>query len=112
MKKYELLENDTITIDGDIKLYRIKACRSFKSGDKTVYVGDLGGYIQSEDNLSHDGNSWIFINAKVYSEAKVFGDAQVYGHAEVYGDAMIFGKAKVYDNSEVYDLLRALHVYI
>ena len=96
MKKYELIEDDTITINGgNIKLYRIKACRSFKSGDKTVNEGDLGGYIQCEDNLSHDGNAWIFNNAKVYSEAKVFDNAKVFGDARVHDNARVFGDASI-----------------
>lgn len=112
MKKYELLENETITVGGGVKLYRIKACRSFKSGDKTVNEGDLGGYIQCEDNLSHDGNAWIYDNARVYGNAKVFGNARVYSHAEVYGkanvygDALISGHAKIYGNAQVLDNTR------
>ena len=90
MKKYELLLNDSITInDGNIKLYRIRACKALSSGDKTVNVGDLGGYIQCEDNLCHNGNAWIFNNAKVYGDACVFGDAKVFGNAKLYGNASI-----------------------
>ena len=48
-KKYELLESD-IKIDGK-KLFRIRALRHFKE----VGTGELGGYVQSEKNLSHDG---------------------------------------------------------
>ena len=103
MKKYELLEDDTITINGgNIKLYRIKACIQLKLRDKTVNKGDLGGYIQCEDNLSHDGNAWIYDNAKVYSSAQVFGDASVYDEAKVYGKAQVHGNAKVFGNAEVY----------
>lgn len=53
-RKYELLTNDTETING-ITLYRIRALRDF--GD--VKAGDLGGYIQSEHNLSHEDHFWI-----------------------------------------------------
>lgn len=66
MKKYVLLEDDTIAFWGK-KLFRIKALISF--GD--VKVGELGGYISKEDNLSHFGNAWVF------------GDAEVCGNAEV-----------------------------
>ena len=58
--------------------------------------GKLGGWIESEDNLSHYGDSWVYDNAKVYGcaegcgYAKVFGDAEVYGNAQVYkGDDCI-----------------------
>ena len=78
MKKYELLTDDTITI-WDNKLFRIKALISF--GD--VKVGELGGYISKEDNLSHFGNAWVFGNAEVFGNAKVFGNVEVCGNAEV-----------------------------
>jgi hypothetical protein len=42
-----------------------------------------GGWIESEKNLSQDGN------------ARVYGDAWVYGEARVYGDALVYGEARV-----------------
>ncbi|HEL1667359.1 hypothetical protein F6P40_09735 [Streptococcus suis] len=53
-KKYELVLDDTISFWG-WKLFRIRALISFGS----VEVGDLGGYIEKEENLSHDGNAWV-----------------------------------------------------
>ena len=93
-KKFELLLDDTITIFG-IKLFRIKALISFGS----VEEGELGGYIEKEDNLSFYGNAWVsgdawvYGNAGVYSNARVSGDARVYGNAEVYGNARVSGDA-------------------
>ncbi|WP_375668510.1 MULTISPECIES: hypothetical protein [unclassified Bartonella] len=86
-KKYELTD-ETIEVGGYITLYCIRALRDF--GD--VKAGDLGTFIQKEDNLSHDGNCWISDDAKVYDYAKVFGDAQV------FGGTFISGKAKIYDS--------------
>ena len=88
MKKYELLLEDNITID-DIKLYRIRCCRSFKSGYETINEGDLGGYIQSEDNLSHYGNSWVFSEARVFGKAEVNGDSQIFSNTNIHGDAKV-----------------------
>ena len=81
-KKFELLLDDTITIFG-IKLFRIKALISFGS----VEEGELGGYIEKEDNLSFYGNAWVYGNARVYGNAEVSGNAEVYGNARVYGNA-------------------------
>ena len=104
MKKYELLEDDTITINGgNIKLYRIKACIQLKLRDKTVNKGDLGGYIQCEDNLSHDGNAWIYDNALVYGFAMIYHNAQVFGNAKVFGNVVVYDNAKVFGRSQVYD---------
>ena len=51
-KKYELTD-ETIDVDGHI-LHRIKAIRDFDN----VKVGELGGYIEKESNLSHNGK-WV-----------------------------------------------------
>ena len=39
--------------------------------------GNLGGWIESEDNLSHDGNCWVFDEAGVYGAAEIGGNAVV-----------------------------------
>ena len=108
-KKYEMLKDDTIEVGIRI-LHRIKALKDFND----VRKGDLGGYIEKEENLSHEGNCWIYDNANVFDDAWVFGDAQVYGDArvsnnakvcdntQVYGDARVFGDAKVFDNACVF----------
>ena len=59
-KKYELLKDDAITSFGRT-LYRIKATTDF--GD--VKKGELGGYIEKEENLSHLGNAWVSDDARV-----------------------------------------------
>lgn len=59
-KKYELLEDDFIEYDGK-RLYRIKSLKDFGY----IKKDDLGGYIESENNLSHTGNSWVSGNAVV-----------------------------------------------
>lgn len=103
MKKFELLKREN---NG---LCRIRALKSF--GD--VIKGDIGGYIEKEENLSHEGNCWVFEEAIVRNDARVYEDAQilgkakiadkaeVYGNATVCGDATVVNKAKVYGNAEV-----------
>ena len=96
MKKYELTD-DTIQTCGKT-LHRIKALRDFGN----VKAGDLGGYIESESNLSHDGEAWVYGNARVYGEAWVCDDARVYGNAWVSCDARVYGDAWVCDDAKVY----------
>ena len=85
-------------------LFQIACVTAFAS----VGAGDIGGYIEKEDNLSQDGNAWVYGNAKVCGNAKVYGDAKVcgnawvYENAEVYGNAEVCGNAKVCGNAEVY----------
>ncbi|HEP3562748.1 TPA: polymer-forming cytoskeletal protein, partial [Streptococcus pyogenes] len=68
-KKYELVVDDTITFWG-WKLFRIRALISFGSVD----AGELGGYIQKEENLSQEDDAWVSGNAKVWGNAEVSGD--------------------------------------
>ena len=102
MKKYELCLNDKITFLGR-ELFRIKSLISFAtSNGEEISEGDLGGYIEKEENLSQDGNAWVGGDAKVYGNAKVGGDAKVYGNTWVYGDAKVYGNAEVYGYAKVY----------
>ena len=110
MKKYKLTPTKKEGI------FQIEALEDF--GD--VKKGDLGGWVESEKNLSHEGECWVygnarvygnahvFENAKVYGNAHVFENARVYGNAEVhgsawaYGSAWVYGNAKVFENAKVY----------
>lgn len=60
-----------------------------------VKKGDLGGWIESEENLSQDGCCWIGDEATVCANAKVEHGAIVRGHAAVVGDAWVQGRATV-----------------
>ena len=103
MKKFELTAEFVTNVFGK-KLFRIKALVAFGNVEK----GELGGFIEKEDNLSHDGDAWVFGNAQVYGNARVSGDARVYGNArvsgnaQVYGDAWVSGDAQVYGNARVF----------
>ena len=108
-------------------LFRIKALKSFND----VKVGDLGGFIEKEENLSENawvcddacvcgnarvygdaricGNARVFENARicgdarVYENACIYGNAWVYGDARIYGDARVYGDASVFENARIYD---------
>lgn len=100
MKKYEL--TDETLVFGSRTLHRIRALKSF--GD--VIAGELGGWIESENNLSHDDNAWVSGNAWVYNNARIFGNAWVYGDARVFGNARVSGNAWVYGDAWVYNNAR------
>ena len=95
-RKYKLTD-ECMQYEGH-KLYRIQSLRSFSN----VKEGELGGYIESEDNLSHNGMCWVYDEAKVFGNAKVCNNACVYFYAEVFGNADVFGNAKVCDNAKVF----------
>ena len=79
MEKYEIVKDMAIEYKGRT-LYRIRALKNFDD----IKTGDLGGYVESYNNLSQKGNCWIFNNAKVYDDARVYDDAKIYEYAEVY----------------------------
>ena len=95
-KKYEL-SNITIESNG-VTLYRIKALKDFSD----VKAGDLGGWVEKEDNLSQSGDAWIGGDAKVYGNAVVCDNAKVFGKAKVHDNAFVCDNAWVYDNAQVY----------
>lgn len=98
MKKYELVTDDTITIDG-VVLTRIRALIDITSHN--VKVGDLGGYIENETNLCPRGDCWVSGDARVSGDAQVFRNAFIAGDAQLFGDACISGSAKIYSNNDV-----------
>ena len=69
MKKYELTSEKKV-ING-VELHQIKALKSFGN----IKEGDLGGWIESEKNLSQYGGAWVGGNAMVYGDATVGGNA-------------------------------------
>lgn len=95
-KKY-VLTDKTKEIYGHI-LHRIKAIKDF--GD--VKKDDLGGWIETESNLSQFGNCWIYDNAIVCENAKVGDNAIVCGNAKVYGNAHVHGDVIIRDDAEVF----------
>lgn len=101
MAKYRLTD-ETKVIENDYSkktLYRIQAIADF--GD--VKAGDIGGFIEQEDNLSQDSLAWVYDNAMVYSDALVTDNAKVKDRAKVYGRALVSDNAVVMGTAEVYN---------
>ena len=102
MKKYDLIKIE----DGkNIGLFRVKALKDFAG----IKMGTVGGYVESEDNLSQEGECWVaddaivFGNARVFGNAFVFGNARVYENARVYCEARVSGNARVHEEARVYE---------
>ena len=97
VKKYELTEE--FKMFAGRKLFRIKALIDFSDIEK----GDLGGWIESENNLSHNGDAWVYDNAQVYGDALVCDDARVCDNAQIYGNAWVYDNPQIYGNARVCD---------
>lgn len=104
-QKFEFTE-ESYEWDGHI-LHRIKAVRDFKNAKK----GDLGGFIETEDNLSHAGDCWVADETLVYGTSRISGDAYIKAHRSGIGaivcNSLIIGDSYIADgefiNCEIHD---------
>ena len=96
MKKYKLLDTDTKTFFGRT-LFRIQALASFGN----VEEGDLGGYIEREENLAHGGDAWIYDDAYVCGNARVYDNARVCGYTWVCDNARVCCDALVFNETDI-----------
>lgn len=104
--KYEFTgETQTVTDTDGIEhsVRRIRALRDIDPPlkDGSVSKGDLGGWIESESNLSHNGECWVDEDACIIKNAVVKDDAYVCGHFGVTDDAIISEQAALDGESVV-----------
>lgn len=98
MRKYELSEEVNINYI-NAPLYRIRALRDIPRYN--IKAGDLGGLIESENNLSQEGDAWVAYGAMVFDDALAMDDAYVGGatmvfeHATIKKDAYTSGRARI-----------------
>lgn len=81
--KYAITSNKLIIDNRDF--FQVKALKDF--GD--VKAGQLGGYIQSSENLSQEGNCWIT------RDVVLMDDARVEDNAFITGDSVVRNKGRV-----------------
>ena len=66
-----------------------------------VKAGDLGGYIQSESNLSQIGDCWVSGNGRVTDNGKVTGNGSVTDNGWVTDNGNVTDNGWVTDNGSV-----------
>lgn len=98
MKKYELTSN--FKMCSGKKIFQIRALVNLKNG---VKVGELGGWIEKEENLSHIGDAWVSGNAKITGDACVTDNAWVTDNACVTDNAWVRDNAWVTGDAQVRD---------
>lgn len=97
-KKYEITD---IAHPVYPELHRIRALRQVT---KTVGPGTMGGYIQSENNLSQEKDAaWIYGEAICCDNARVTKNAALTGHAYVCESALVCGETEIGDSACVKD---------
>lgn len=114
-KKYIMLLDETKEIikqDGTVAVVcRIMALTNIPKYGVCKY--DLGGYVQSEQNLDHNGSCWVSKEAVVYDNAHVCDDALATDFAEIFENAELSDRAcasehtKICGHSRLYDDARA-----
>ena len=100
MKKYEFTgETKQISaINGTVTLHRIKASVAFGN----IKSGDIGGWIEREENLSHDGDAWVSDDAWIFGNARVSGDVRASGNVRIFENARVSGDVRISDNAWVH----------
>ena len=93
---YELTD-ETIEVRGHT-LHRIRALKDI---NEVVHAGDLGGFVESTENLDASCGAWLFDDACVFGDALVYDFACVYDSACVFGDARVYGNARIHGDVEV-----------
>ena len=86
VENIEVVENEDLKYEFDHEfliyedkmLSRIVALKDFETSRGIVRKGDIGGFIETSDNLSQEGNSWIYDNAKCIGDAVIDGDTVIY----------------------------------
>ena len=91
MKKYEF--TGEVKYIGRKILHRIRAVRDIPEYE--IKSGDMGGWLETEKNLSHKGSAWVTDSAVVMDEAWVTDEALVTGKARVTDSARVMGSACV-----------------
>ncbi|MDO4276248.1 MAG: hypothetical protein Q4D16_21470 [Eubacteriales bacterium] len=90
-KKYEITD---ISHPKYPWLHRIRAlCKV----NEQVEPGMLGGYVQSEENLSQEGTSWIYDEAISCEEAVVTKDGRMYDRTVARDSALVGGDARLFE---------------
>lgn len=92
------------------RIAKIKRTESDTESGKVVVVqlGEVGGWVESMDNLSQTGECWVAGNSIVCGDAFVCGDVQVSGDVEigdnaiVRDDATVEGSVAIGENAYVY----------
>lgn len=99
-KKYELTEGIYHGTDMT-KLFRIKALVDIPYHG--VKRGELGGFIEKEENLCHLGNAWVMPNSYILGDSLISDDVIVKNGAEIQDshlslDIVVSGMVKIKDS--------------
>lgn len=102
MNKYEIDKTLSKINDQGVTLYRVR-----KISNDPNSKGEIGGWVETENNLSQQGKCWIYDEVEVSGEAKIKEDACIFQNVkirdkvEVKGKAVIKGDVEIYENASI-----------
>ena len=102
MKKYEITERCLEDSRGNT-LFQIKALKPFGH----IKKGQLGGFISSENNLSHEGSCWVYPNASISENAKAMHNAVLRDYSSVKGNSRVYNNCILLGNTTITDTIVA-----
>ena len=89
-------------------LRRIRALKSFND----VTVGELGGYVETPNNLSQEGNCWLHDSSRMHDNSHMYGNSCMHDNSHMhdnscmYGNSRMHGSSRMYGNSRMHDSSR------
>lgn len=78
-------------------------CALIDIPEQGVKAGDVGGWLEFDSNLSHEGNCWVHKDSQVCGTSIVKDNATVSGASMIQGDSRIEKDAEVKSGSTVVD---------
>lgn len=92
-RKFELTDISTVVEQRTV--HRIRALRDFSN----VKKGDIGGYVESENNLSQKGNCWIYDDAIAMNDSLVQDNAIMRFHSIIKDFVILKDNAEMRNRS-------------
>jgi hypothetical protein len=81
-----------------VKVLRIRALKDLP--EHRVKAGDLGGWLQYDNNLSHTGQCWVADDSVVTGDSKIEGSSLICGNSIIDGKCYIRGYVNI-ENSRL-----------
>jgi hypothetical protein len=85
------------TLSNNTPIFQIEALKDFND----VKKGDLGGFVQSEQNLSQTGNCWAYDNAWVINGGQLLDNAVAKNNSFISQNGIVKNSAVITEFAEV-----------
>lgn len=87
-KKYKLLKSSALFYK-HTHVYKIEALKDFIINDNLIHKGDIGGYIESENNLCQNDYSWICKGSIASGKSKIKNNSFVGAGVDIFKNVII-----------------------